>query len=548
MKRHAALLAFSVFLALSLFFSTPPSVPAQEAGDEFRVLDIGERTYDDGPALAVVFSQALDPTRRYDEFLRVSDEKQMAKGAWVLSEDKRVLYFPFVEAETVYSVTVLEGLPSAEGKELGRRHFKAITTRSITPVVTFASDGLILPEKLSEGLPVAVVNVKTVEVEFFRMNERGLLEVVRWETPNSRLYYDEINEARQRGEFVFSGRYDLDPPKNKRVVRHIPVMDQPALTEPGVYLAVMREPGEYNYDYKTTYFIVTDIGLQARVYDRETLIVASSLATGQPLAEVSLSFYGEKATVVAEGRTDPDGVFRLKENALGKRISFIIARQAGHVNVLPFNMPALDLSEFELGYRVQRPREAFLYSPRDLYRPGETVTVSALLRDYDGRPVDPLPLTARLFRPDGRLARGFTWQPHDRESGGPNYYQTELDIPGGAQTGHWRLVVMDDPSARRPAGEFDFLVEDFMPERMKLELASPQEYIPGAGDFTVQMTGTYLYGAPAAGNRLEAEVRVRARRDIIDQPAGFQFGRADDARYSDSWELESAELDENGRV
>lgn len=50
--------------------------------------------------------------------------------------------------------------------------------------------------------------------------------------------------------------------------------------------------------------------------------------------------------------------------------------------MLSFNQPASDLSEFAVGGREQAWFDVFAWSGRDLYRPGETVRVSALLRDF----------------------------------------------------------------------------------------------------------------------------------------------------------------------
>ena len=43
--------------------------------------------------------------------------------------------------------------------------------------------------------------------------------------------------------------------------------------------------------------------------------------------------------------------------------------------------PALDLSEFDVAGHPSRNQKLFVYAGRDLYRPGETFTVSVLARD-----------------------------------------------------------------------------------------------------------------------------------------------------------------------
>ena len=541
------------FLALSLFlpgaFSAPAfAAPAVEDGPppshEFRVLDIGERTYQNGPAVAVVVSKPLDPTVRHDAHIRISDTRRLLKSAWVISDDGRTLYFPHVEPETQYSVSVLETLTAADGATLGERVSATVETRQVTPIISFASDGFVLPAGESKGLPLVTVNVDGVYAEFYRMGLDGLLSYVRWGDTTRRADYYELARAGNFGEMVFSGRFDLDAPPNRRAVRHIPVQEIAALSEPGVYLAILRRPGEFRYDYPSAYFVVTDIGLHARTYEDESLVFASSLKTGNPLSGVALTFLGSKGEEIAAGRTDKEGAFAFSGPLPGK-VRLVTARSGDSAAVLPLSLPALDLSEFELGDRVYRARELFLYSPRNLYRPGETATVSGLLRDHDGRPEETIPLTAKLFRPDGREARTFAWR---AEETGAGYYQTEIPFPADAPTGRWQLRVWTDPSASAPMARYDIQVEDFLPERMKLNLTAEPERPGPEDDLRVRVEGDYLYGAPAAGNRIAGRVHVRPVREPFDGRPGFRFGREADQGYRDDWNLDEGALDDSGET
>ena len=43
-----------------------------------------------------------------------------------------------------------------------------------------------------------------------------------------------------------------------------------------------------------------------------------------------------------------------------------------------------------------------MFGPRDLYRPGETVILNALLRDSDGKPLAEQPVKLEVVQPDGQ--------------------------------------------------------------------------------------------------------------------------------------------------
>src|SRR5690606_31733732 len=128
----------------------------------------------------------------------------------------------------------------------------------------------------------------------------------------------------------------------------------------------------------------------------------------------------------------------------------LVATRGRDVSLLPFNQPALDLSEFTVAGRRQAWFEVFAWSGRDLYRPGETVRVSALLRDADGRPVPaaadgrtPPPLFARLKQPDGKV-----FVETRLEAGAQGHYRFEREVPAEAPTGRWQLEFRTDPASR----------------------------------------------------------------------------------------------------
>ncbi|MBK7042304.1 MAG: hypothetical protein IPH50_00395 [Rhodanobacteraceae bacterium] len=132
--------------------------------------------------------------------------------------------------------------------------------------------------------------------------------------------------------------------------------------------------------------------------------------------------------------------------------------------MLSFNTPALDLSEFAIAGRSQMPLDIFPWSGRDLYRPGETIGVNAILRDFDGRMTPSQPLFVALRQPDGReLARS------ELAPGELNYARYERTLDGDVPTGKWSVEFSTDPTMNNPTS-YPVRVEEFLPERMKLVL------------------------------------------------------------------------------
>lgn len=532
--RELSLLIFSLWMLQSF------AVPLQ-------VMEVTERSFDNAPGLVVVFSEPLDPTTRYDTFLNVTKEGQLIEGGWVVGDNPQLLFFPHVLPNTSYTVTILAGLPARTGHQLAQVVSKKITTKTLEPALGFASQGLILPAELTSGLPIIVVNVEAVDIEFFRVKQDKVPEFIETFQKSSSKVYWELDEFHSLAESVYLGRFNTQAPPNKRTVSHIPVENISQLREPGLYVAVMKAPGRYDYEYQTAYFFVSDIGLHARRYGQNRFeMYASSLRTGQPLSKVELTLYVTPTEQLKEGifaktyTNDQGGAFF---ESFPQNVKLLTAQYGSHVSFLFLNDPALDLSEFSMdGLRAQ-PLELFIYTPRDLYRPGESINFSALLRNEDGQAVLNPPLQAKIKRPDGREVHHFVWQPETL-----GYYAQVFNLPKDAQTGEWSLEVSVEANASTPLQVYTFKVEEFLPERMKLTLKSPQEYLQPKEELNINVKGDYLYGAPAAHQRVTASLHVHPHRHPVEAFPDFYFGTEGETLRNDQENVIDQTLDQDGQL
>jgi uncharacterized protein YfaS (alpha-2-macroglobulin family) len=121
----------------------------------------------------------------------------------------------------------------------------------------------------------------------------------------------------------------------------------------------------------------TDIGLDAYV-DNQTMIAwATSLAEGEPLEGVEVSF----ATDSASATTDADGVARLELPSEGGA-SMLVAEQGEDRVFLPRSTHWSGRS----GWQRREPRTEgrwFVFDDRNLYRPGESMRLKGWLRVTD---------------------------------------------------------------------------------------------------------------------------------------------------------------------
>lgn len=505
-------------------------VAKQQAVAGFALVGAYPDQHEEKLSIALEFSRPLVGSQDFDRLIAVADDTGApVKGGWVLDDKGAILRFPYVEPAKDYQVTIKADLLAADGARLGKELKQSVHTGELDPVAGFASQGSVLPARESRGLPVVSVNVKEVDVEFLRVGEKSLprffAEYQRggrrgsWDLDSD---YGDNTPIGELAEPVYVNRFVLGGKPNERLLTYLPIQDIPELQEPGLYFAVMKRSGRFSGEYETAFFTVSDIGLHTRAYKDTLFVHTASLRDGAASKSVELRVLDAKGETVLKGQTDANGNALLKYTLDAGHV--LVAHSGEDVSMLPFNQPALDLSEFAVSGRQQAWFDVFAWSGRDLYRPGETVRLSALLRDYDGRPVGGpakggQPVFLRLKQPDGKTFRETRLQPGEQ-----GYFSFEQAIPAEAPTGRWQVEFRTDPASREAVQGMTLRIEEFLPERMKLDLdAAPATLAPGQ-PFPLQASAAYLYGAPAAGNRFTARLAVAVEQHPVEKLPGYFFG------------------------
>ncbi|MFM1640947.1 alpha-2-macroglobulin family protein [Aeromonas salmonicida] len=489
--------------------ATAEQAPAarQVAGAPDTVVQANARQYRDAPALALVFSGPLAPKSNWQTWLSVSEGGKQLQGEWVLAEDGRTLYFPQVAPDKSYKVTLKAGLgPEAQSWTL--------KTRPLEAGASFAASGMVLPLRQELRLPISAVNVDEVNIDFFRVDAEYLPRFLAEYRPGTGMGNWELEQITSRAKRVFSGRYALELDPNRRETRLINVKE-PQLAEAGVYFAVMSPLGNYDWRKETTYFAVSDMGLSARRYRDQLEVFVSALSSADPLKEVQLSLLDEKGNRLQVQQTDLRGHRRF-DLVQGARL--LLAEQGKHLAVLRLDGAALDLSAFELGTQPWQAQQLYLFSGRDLYRPGERLDSEILLKGQDGQLLPGMAVELEVKQPDGQLLEQKRLLP---DSLGAAHYG--LRLPDDAPLGRWTITLKTAAGSRF---EWPFLVEEFLPERLKLqlgkgpdgELLNPQEAL------TLPLQGDYLYGAPASATKAKAEVKISRATMPFTQWQEFTLG------------------------
>ncbi len=498
----------------------------------FRILDYKVDNESTNPRVCFNFSDELARRTDFAPYVAVSGASNTA----VSNEDQQICVEGLKHGER-YAIVLRQGLPSAVGEQLLKSADYEIYVRDRSPQTHFAGKAYVLPRQGQEGAPLVTVNTAKVAIDVFRIGDRNLIATV-----NRDDFLKPIDTSRAQdiesedGVKVWSGSMDVANELNQDVVTEFPVLKAVGPLEPGVYLVTARPWKEKASDsaepevmqLAAQWMVVSDLGLTAISGDDGVHALVQSLGSAGPLAGVELKLVARNNEVLAvktagaDGRVDFDpGLSRGKG---GSAPGLLVATLGDDYNFLNLAQNAFDLTDRGVGGRDAPNRlDTFLYTERGVYRSGETVFATALLRDAKGVAKPGLPLTLVVKRPDGVEYKRATLP--DEGLGGRAF---AIPLLPGSASGKWTIYAYADPKGD-PIGETQFLLEDYIPERLDFTLHPGKPFIDPGEPVAVSLDARFLYGAPASGLDVTGAIRLEAVADAaLSGYPGYVAGLADD--------------------
>lgn len=487
----------------------------------FRILDYKVESDLAAPRVCVQFSESLRARTDFTPFIAISGA---ANGA-ITAEDRQLCVEGLRHGER-YSIVVREGLPSAVDEQLLKSADYEIYVKDRSPQARFTGRNYVLPRVGQEGIPIVSTNTPKIAIDVLRIGDRGLLPAVRGDE-----FLNQISSYRLRDLFdnkgvkVWTGVLDVKTELNKDVVTAFPVLEALKKLEPGVYVMaalpgekapsqVLGDNDDSFENLATQWFVVSDIGLTSFSGADGVHVLVRSLASAAPLAGVEVRLIARNNEILGAAKTDERGHARfdpgLARGLGGQAPGLITASDnAGDYSFLDLGQSAFDLTDRGVkGRPAARALDALVYAERGVYRSGETVNVSALLRDPRGDAVASLPLTLVVRRPDGVEYRRATVG--DQGLGGRAW---SVALLPSVKSGTWRIQAFADPKS--PAiGETTFLVEDYLPERLDVTLAPQDKQAQPGSTIRIETNARFLYGAPGAGLEIQGELIIQATKQL----------------------------------
>ena len=453
------------------------------------------------------------------------------------------------------TLTLDKGLKGVGGSALGEDFTRVFPEKDEAPAVKIPFKGSILPDKQKLILPFSAVNLSAVEVRVVKIYEKNILMFLQDNDLGGQ------NNLRRSGRLIYKGDIPLDasldlhqwndhcidlgglfrqePGAIYRIRLSFrldqslyggkdPVLTTKPLSKPSpADEKVWDTPDPYywdnyfdwdNYNWKDSedpskpsYYmeasrfpavqlLSSDLGLMAEYAGgRQIWIAATDLISARPVSGASLEVFDFQLQSIAKGKTDGNGLATLTLDVNHKPFA-VVAKAGGssaYLKVTASNERSV--SRFDVGGELlQQGIKAFIYGERGVWRPGDTLHVTAIVADRGKTLPEGHPATLELFTPSGQFYSKAT------RKGTDGFFSFDIPTRADDPTGYWNAYLKVGGSSFHKV----LHVETIKPNRLKINTYYPSVMEAGKA-LNLQAAVSWLSGGVAGNLPVRAQLTLR---------------------------------------
>ncbi|MCE5271727.1 hypothetical protein LLH00_10640 [bacterium] len=466
---------------------------------EFEVSSITTSEEDDPCGIDIQFTEPLDKSRDLSAFVAVDPEPEGGMTVTVLDQTLRVR--ASFERGVDYRFELRPGVRSAAGACTRKTDVRNFQFRHLDPGLRFDQTGIFLPFSGKRSVSFRAMNLDSLVLDVqqvFASNLGQFLQVNQLDDSDpDRWYYGDLQRVAK------SVHTQVIRPGTKRDIWERFELDLGQLLDSrrkAAFVVQVRgwSPSrEWPYN-SSKLLISTDLGLTAKWSEKKLYVFVSSISGGGPVSGARVQLFSKQLQVLAGATTDSDG--KVEFDLEDHDALYVAAEKGEDRSCLKTFQDSWRISGFETGGVEVDPAgvNAFIYTDRGVYRPGDTVHLSCVARNRDKPFPADHPVTLKLFNPRGQLI-----DTRVNSQGHNGLYCFDLAGNSTDMTGAWmaELLVGDRSFSH------EIKVETVIPNRLKVELSLPDTV--ELKEFKVAVDSRWLFGAPAAELKCEAEMWLR---------------------------------------
>jgi uncharacterized protein YfaS (alpha-2-macroglobulin family) len=293
------------------------------------------------------------------------------------------------------------------------------------------------------------------------------------------------------------------------------------------------------------FILITDMGLIVKEnLDGTRDVFVQSINEGGPVNGADIEVLGLNGEPVATVTTDKEGhalLPNLDTMLNEKKPVAIVARKGDDLSFIPYGRydRELNYSKFDVdGLKSHEGMQAYIFSDRGIYRPGETAHIGLIVKSSDWSKNEVgLPLILEITNPRGQVVSKQTLQLTSEGLMAADFTPSDT-----AATGVYNATLYEGRDSGEKGielGNVTVRVEEFQPDRMKMTSLFTQHAKPVAalawvkpGDLSADITLMQLYGAPAVKRRVTGKITL--------SPGSFGFETYKDYSFAASNSVEKS--------
>ncbi len=518
-----------------------------------RVRRIYDDTNEDGARLCVDFSSGFEEQQglSYRDYIRLQPA-----ASYSLDMGYEGFCLTGLDYGTSYKVEILPGFPVTNERKLTEVFHGELEIADQQPNIAFRTAYYVLPLAGEHSVPLITTNVERVKLTLQRVNDRNLVSMINSHGLSGLVEKSERHEISDTdGELIWEKKLRVSATPNQQTITAVPLAENWPKPKPGIYLltaSILKEgEGEDAWlsrgEYSTQWLLVSDVGLFSLQGADGLHLFSRSLQSGGVKSQVRLQLLSRNNEVLAERLSDENGYAHFAAALLqgtGSLEAAAIMAYAGDddFNVLDLHSVAHDFSDRGVsGREAPGAVDIFLYTDRGVYRPGEQLHLSGLVRDSRGNARSGLPVRVRVVRPDQTEME--TRALAADQSG---FVSFELDLPANSATGNWKLEAFS--GSDKVAGKVQFQVEDFAPPRIKVDATAQADHAVADQPLGIDVAATFLHGAAVGGALVQGEAIMTIAKHPFPGYEAFHFADPTVEWWPQHIELESGETDAQGHA
>jgi len=543
------------------------------AAGVFKVTDIKTGT-GDSKSLEIFFSDIIDSGSELEGMITVTPAHPLT----VTAEGNRIIVIPgdFIIGEIALNID--GALRNTRGEKLGDNVTRQINFTPVEPGLRAVGRGVIMPSSGNLIFPFMAANLSAVDLTVIKIFENNLPWFLQQNSMGKANYYSSVKQFGRpvyRGRIDLTGGAGFDPNKynlftidladyvevEAGVLYRIEMSMRPSYSlypckekkSTSKYEEMLEQvdldkewEGENNYYqlseeglfYKYAYnwrendnpcseaffspgkklvsnILASDLGLMAKSgSDNNLRIFVNDLRTAQPVEGASVEVYDYQVQLMGTVATDKSGIAALP---CPRKPFLVIARKETNRNYLSLSDgEALSMSSFDVtGEMPQDGIRAFIFTERDVRRPGDTIFIGLIARHISSGLPAGHPVHLELYNPMGQRVDDQVATLNEKG------FITFTTVTGAdAVTGNYKAQVRIGGATFTKT----IKVETVKPNRLKIKLDFPYT-VAGGESRTVKgdLKAAWLTGAVARDMRATVDLLLKPVKTTFEKYGQYTF-------------------------